>query len=343
MIAGRGPDILYSEYYYDNIFAPMKNQGILADLWPFIDADPEINREDFFQNILKAMQSPDGSLQIIANQFTVETLISMPETFDQPESFTTSKYLEIMRSALDTGASYPMGYYTGSDFLLHTLVFVDLGIIDLGVGVSRFESQVFYDLLEIASLLPREVVIEPDFSLYGRMTTGEQVFTITGIFSPTNFARYETILGDFTVLGYPSDEGGIHAASMMSNIGLNAKSKNLDAAWSFIRKYLRPDSQVVALPIRVDLFDDHVVDARSLSVWYTRDGGIEIPIYPLTAEGAIELRELVESISFVSQINLTITNIVMEEVPPFLSGNKTAEEVARIIQNRVQIYLHERT
>jgi len=36
-----------------------------------------------------------------------------------------------------------------------------------------------------------------------------------------------------------------------------------------------------------------------------------------------------------------IIQIVIEEVSPFLSGQKTAEEVAAIIQSRVQLYLDE--
>lgn len=34
--------------------------------------------------------------------------------------------------------------------------------------------------------------------------------------------------------------------------------------------------------------------------------------------------------------------IIYEEIPAFFDGNKTAEEVAKIIDNRVQLYLDEK-
>jgi len=225
-------------------------------------------------------------------------------------------------------------------------MYVDLGLIDLESGDSHFDSQAFYDLLEIASLLPEEVILDPNYSLYGRMATGEQIFTIAGIAGPLAFTRYETILGDLTILGYPSDKGGVHGALMRSNIGLSASSDHPDAAWSFIRKYLLPythEHLVYYTPLRIDVFDKEVrVAMGGAFEWSTRDGGVEIPMLPLTEEGAKEFRELVESISFVSRFDYTFANILLEELPPFLAGSRSAEETARVFQNRVQRYLHER-
>jgi len=344
MVAGRGPDILYCLYYEHGIFAPMMNLGMLVDLNAFIDADPDISRDDFFQNILDGKQNPDGSLQIVANRFSIDTLISVGEVVDSPELFTADKFHNLLRNAFELGIDYPLGeLMSGSEFVISNLMFVDLGIIDFDVGVSNFQSQAFYDLLEIASLLPEEIVIEPDFSFYRLMTIGEQLFSTTTIFAPLTIARHETILGDFTILGYPSDEGGIHGASLSSVFGINASSNHQDAAWSFVRKYFLPSDSpmdVGRIPLRIDAFDELVRDTMRMS-WYTRDGGINIPIRGLTVRGATKLRELVESISFVSKFDLTIMNMVMEELTPFMVGTRSAEETARIIQSRVQIYLHE--
>jgi len=347
VMAGGGPDIVYSLFYEDSLFRPMMNRGILADLWPFIDSDPKIGREDFFQNILEAKQSPDGSLQLIANQFTIDTIISIPSILDSPESFTTAKFLELTRDAIDTGMTYPMGnYITGSDFFLMSLLLVDFGIIDLDAGVSDFETQKFYDLLDITSLLPGEAAMEPNASIYRSMTTGEQLFTNSGIPNAFLFARYETILGldDFIILGYPSDAGGIHGAYMRSNIGINASSDYQDAAWSFIRSLLlntAPLDIQFGFPVRIDAFEEQLEVAMELS-WVTHDGGVQIRIHGLTEDGASDLRELVESISFVSHYNQIILEILMDELSPFLAGNRTAEDTARVMQNRVQMYLHER-
>ena len=347
LITGRGPDIIYSLYYNDSVLAPVMDRGMLADLWPYIDSDPDINREDFFQNILHAMQSPDGALQVIANQFAVLTLISIPEIISDPDSLTANRFLELVRRAISSGVMYPMDeYWTGIDFFTFMLLHVDLGIIDFGGGTCNFESQVVYDLLELASLLPREVALEPDHSLNARMTRGEQLVKFDSIANPYGIAKYETLLEEFTILGLPSDEGSLHSAVMRSYLGINKNSDHPEAAWSFIRRYLLPASHMdvrSGLPMRVDLFDRQIELALSgLETWILRDGGLEIPMNALTENGATQLREIVESVSFISSPNDIIANIIMEELPTFFAGRRSAGEVASIMQNRVQTYLHER-
>jgi len=254
-----------------------------------------------------------------------------------------------MRNALDIGVTYPMGeFITGSEFLIFTLNNIDMGIIDLVGGVSDFENKAFYDLLELASLMPTEYALMPDSSLSARMINGDQLLRADYISNPYGISKYETLLREFTVLGFPSDEGGTLGAVMMANIGINVNSSYQDAAWSFVRMYLLSVSNTEiysGLPLRIDLFDEQVTDAmRVVEVaWILKDGGFEIEMPPLTEKGAEQLREIVENVSFISRPNDTIANIVMEELPSFLAGNRTIEEVVRVIQNRVQIYLHERS
>jgi len=362
LVAGSGPDILYTMFMDYCLFGPIINQGIFADLWSFIDDDPDISREDFFHHILELNQSPGGGLYTIANQFTIETLISMSGIINYPEYFTITKFFELVRSVLDDGIACPMDeFMSGSEFLLTVILFTDLGIIDLDNNVSHFvNNQTFHDLLELASLFPREWIHE--LSGYGfispllRLRRGEQIFMYDSIRSPLNFIRYEVVLGDFTVLGFPSDEGGIHGALFRSNFGINANSNHTDAAWSFIRRYLLSNAQMnydMGLPMRIDLFHEQVeiavTEGRSeidIGIFVARDtfdDGADVPMHTLTEKGADELLELIEAISFVSRYNYTIANILLEELPHFLDGNQTAEDTARILQNRVQIYLNERS
>ena len=40
-------------------------------------------------------------------------------------------------------------------------------------------------------------------------------------------------------------------------------------------------------------------------------------------------------------MNSTVTDIINEEAAAFFENQKSAEDVARVIQSRVQIYVHE--
>lgn len=362
LVAGSGPDILYTLFIDYCFFGPIKNNGILADLWSFIDDDPDINRDDFFQHILELNQSSSGGLYTIGNQFTIETLISTPGIIDYPEYFTTTKFLELIRSAFDDGIAYPMDeLMSGSSFFLSVILFTDLGIIDLDNSVSNFvNNQTFNDVLELASLFPSERMYELSghdlISPLLRLRRGDQIFMYDSIHSPLEFIRYEVVLGDFTILGFPSGEGGIHGALFRSNFGINANSNHTDAAWSFIRRYLLPNAQMnyeMGLPMRIDLFHEQVeiamtegrneIDIGIFVTGDTFDDETDVPMHTLTENGADELLELIETISFVSRFNNTVALMLLEELPHFLEGDRTAEETARIMQNRIQIYLHERS
>ncbi|MNW18556.1 hypothetical protein D3C71_2181650 [compost metagenome] len=53
------------------------------------------------------------------------------------------------------------------------------------------------------------------------------------------------------------------------------------------------------------------------------------------------MEKILNNISVYAESDLKITNIVAEETAPFFQGQKTAEEVAKVIQNKVNTYLQE--
>lgn len=62
--------------------------------------------------------------------------------------------------------------------------------------------------------------------------------------------------------------------------------------------------------------------------------------YPDEAD-ATRAMELIKSITTVQRRDIYISNIVQEEAGAYFSGQKSAEDVADTIQNRVQNYLDE--
>ena len=70
-------------------------------------------------------------------------------------------------------------------------------------------------------------------------------------------------------------------------------------------------------------------------------GGEEIPISPMTQQEADELVEQLYSFTQVYKRDDTLENIIEEEAAPYFAGQKSAKDVAAIIQSRVQIYVNE--
>ena len=70
-------------------------------------------------------------------------------------------------------------------------------------------------------------------------------------------------------------------------------------------------------------------------------GGVEIKAEPMKPEETAEVMDYISKLDTLCVYNETIYNIIMEEAAGFLEGQKTAEEVAAVIQSRANIYVSE--
>ena len=64
-------------------------------------------------------------------------------------------------------------------------------------------------------------------------------------------------------------------------------------------------------------------------------------IYALDVEQVAQIRELIETTTKAADYNDSIFNIVNEQAAAFFEGQKTAEDVARLIQSKANIYVNE--
>ncbi len=67
-----------------------------------------------------------------------------------------------------------------------------------------------------------------------------------------------------------------------------------------------------------------------------------LTLHTPTEEEEQFVRGLIESASKVQGTNSKIAEMILEEAQPFFQGQKSVEEVADIIQSRVQLYMDER-
>ena len=75
--------------------------------------------------------------------------------------------------------------------------------------------------------------------------------------------------------------------------------------------------------------------------WTYWIAGQEINIGLMTEEAIARVDALLESLTQCYQYDEAMMNIIIEEASAFFSGQKTAEEVAGLIQSRVSIYVAE--
>jgi len=372
LAAGMGPDIIWGGGL--DAFA---DRGLFADLYRFIDADPTISRADFFPNILRAMESPDGSLPMIANSFGLQTMIGTAEHVGHIESWTMAEMLALIEAANPQQLATLMGdWMTGESFLSMALWFGG-DFLDWEARRANLDSAEFIALLNIAARLPDEHgweerqmgggqtlvsghVWESEFA---RMLRGDQLISMAHLWDARRYQEFVVALGDVVALGVPTADGGAHVIHPGQGFGINAASPRQNEAWDFVRQFLLPTARIEwDFPIRVDLFDAQLQEAMTpqtltslgwpigpdddpneeismRSVWI--DDMRQIPMYAMTQAEADGLRAIVESASVVGHFHVTVWELVQEELLPFFAGDRTAENTARIINNRVQTFMNE--
>jgi hypothetical protein len=68
---------------------------------------------------------------------------------------------------------------------------------------------------------------------------------------------------------------------------------------------------------------------------------VEVFYYPATQEDIKTIKQLIEGIKITKTENRNISVILQEEAEAYFSGQKSAEEVAEIVENRIRTYIAE--
>ena len=152
-----------------------------------------------------------------------------------------------------------------------------------------------------------------------------------------------------------------------SGYAMSSKSPYKDACWQFLRTFLTKDYQtdnVYSMPSRLDVFDKRAEDATTIQYQKNEEGqflldddGEKIPvvrstiwnkdtqkteeIYALTEDQVQQIRELILTTTKVADYDQEILDIVKEQAAPYFAGQKTAEEVAKLVQSKANIYVNE--
>lgn len=371
IVSGKGPDILcLSGLNYQNLAAA----GLLEDLYPYIDADAELDRKDFFPNVLSALET-DGRLCAAPSGFYLYSVIGASSVVGDGPGWTYEQFRQALASMPEGCTAFDST--TTRDDVLSACLALDMGdFVDWESGTVRFDSPDFVALLEFAASFPSELdwsdpSFEQDSDVGERLSRGKQMLVETGAYSLEDvfYNDYSQYLGgDVTFIGYPTAGG---SGSMLSFeeeplYAISSASACKDAAWQFLRTYLTAAYQerLLCVPSRVDVFEAKANDAAIVQYQKNGEGkyelnarGEKIPVaryvlwnsetgkpedvYAASPEQVEKVRRLIRSTTKIADYNAGIFGIVDEQAAPYFAGQKSAEEAAKLIQSKANIYVNE--
>lgn len=358
IISGNMPDILLA-----STTLPIENyisKGLIANVDELIAQDEELSQVEFVDNVFESYRINDKLYYVIPS-FYVRTMLGKTAILGDRDSWTMQEFQDLL-ATLPEGTqgigdlnryyfTSLMMQYCGNDF------------VDVATGKCAFDSQNFISMLEYAKTLPEEINYEDygdDYWMNYQSQYREDRTVLMETYIGSVSDMMTTMNGyfgeDVTFIGFPTESGSGSILGAYDSYVLSAKSKNLDGAWQFIRYYLTDEYQQTlswGMPVNKSIFMEKAQEALQKPYYLDEDGnkveydnyfeinGESVTIDPLSQEQIDQVVDTILSVDKCSYNNESIMNIINEEADAFYAGQKSASDVAQIIQSRAQIYVDE--
>ncbi len=351
----------------------LAGQGVLEDLAPWLEQSGALGAEDFLEGILNAYTF-DGILTGIPESFTLRTVVG------DGAGGTAGLSLEgLLGAAGRHPGALPLGETTREEMMRYLLMFNEETFIDWEAGQCHFDSEQFGEVLEMLRSFPEASGDNPaggsgsgDFgrgdsaSLPTMIQDGQVLFAVADLYGLDTYQLYEGMFGgNAACVGFPTPEGKGGTLLFPQNAyGIAAGSGNKAGAWKFIegvltrmdvegmekeevyKEYTLPNRLPVLKRIwnmmteyRMEADSERRADRFPIKIF---DDGWSFQHHALTQEEIdVVLGLLKEAVPAFTVEDDAALSIINEEAAAYYSGQKGLEDVVKVIQNRVQLYVSE--
>lgn len=326
LMAGNVPDILdmsglpAADYY---------NKGLLEDLYPYLENDPDIRLENYFTNVFDAI-SLNGDLPYITNGVAVISIAAASDVLGDRSSWT----MEDLTGLVAQYGLYSFGNLTGSGYL-RIMLQTDNSIVDWSNGECHFDSPEFIQMLEFAGRLQSAGGTWFDEGAENSCFASYEV-----VFNANKLAQLRVLYGGkLNMIGFPSPLGEYQAIRPEVKVGISSNGSHKEGAWAFAKMLLMEQTQQSSwyLPIHKGAFASMMQTALDgKSMWAEYYGN-----HKVTQEDVETAEALMNGINHVYSDNTTLEEIVLEQAEKYFSGDLSAQETASMIQSKASIYLKE--
>lgn len=308
-------------------------RGLLEDLAPYVDRSEAFGRSDFVDGLLDAYTC-GGILAGIPEEYKIYTVVGSRAQLENKAGLTLEELLSVMDRY--PGAKAFDGV-TREEVMQYIVMFNEDTFIDWDSGACHFDSEEFKAVLEYVSRFPDEVVSgKEEDTLSARIQNGEVLFMIAELYPSIAFGGYDEIFGeDAACIGFPTADGrGGHILVGSEAYAIAAVSEHKESAWGFIEKVLTQEKE--------GFYKDFHISYPAMKKVLEERARSAMRKWGLTRDDLNAVLELIpEAIPFFSVGDDEIIKIITEEAPAYYSGQKGIDDVAGIIQNRVQLYVDE--
>lgn len=323
-------------YYLENAMDVMSlvNVGLLADLYPLMQADESFHPDEFYENIFQAMELNGGLYEMPAG-FQIGAMMGPQTLLGDRNGWTIPDYSAFAAQQSDPETLLPKS----RSYMLPCMTsYAMFDYIDLNNDSCSFDSASFVKWLEFIGSFPEYV--DDSIASEAQLRAG----WFSGMYE---YIQRREEFGDvLQFTGFPCDSAPGPCIETMTSFGISAQTEKTELCWELIKLMLSQEyqEQVVAygaFPMRKSVFERQLSASMLPPEEENALVSSDSLLGPLSKDETDRLRRLVEALSIVRFRYADVTDIIEEEAEGYFQGGKTAEDTAKVIQSRVEIYLSE--
>lgn len=354
----------------------LADKGVFEDLTPYLEQSAVLSRDDMYDSVLDAYTF-DGVLVSIPKKFALSTYFGGAKQLGDRDGWTLDEMMACYKAHPDRELFYEP---TSMSVMNFCLMFNLDSFVDWEKGTCHFDSPEFKGLLEFAAGFSNTAEVSELAGVYqfAGSRKGELLLGQGNLYCLRDIQYQQLAFQDEAVAaGYPTLDGSCGCG--LTGIGcfaISSQSDMKEGAWAFIESYLvleEEDSFAEGFPTRRSVMDRLVEEElkerspeESALVEYVGENEDErVPVldeygrpYPFgtvtifyedgmypyryaTREEVDQVLALIDAAKPFPFGTKQLFNIIEEEAEAFYQGQKSVDEVADIIQRRVEIYVSE--
>lgn len=315
------------------------SRGWLEDMSNYLAEDDELSYDDLVN--VDALNEFDG-IYILGNGFKILTAMALSERFGERTSWTIQEYLDI-EASLEPWQS--MCYYMNDHYFLENIGGrYSRHAINWKEGTCDFNNSEFIEILEAAGRVKDDnteefETLESFTTAWQRIGAGQLIVGAAYISNPSSIKEDEAFSeSQIAYIGWPTPDGSCGSDfELMGPVGICTNSEHKDACWEFIKYYVK--NPELSLQMRyLPLYRPKL--AATISLYRTDDfKGVKME----NKQDVLDLYEIIELPEHMAVYDETVVDIIIEEAEEYFAGNRTAEEAAARVQERVSLYVAEQS
>ena len=364
--AGNIPDIIDFGRSDKLPYERMARKGLLEDLWPYIENDPDLGREGVVEAPLKAAEV-DGGLYAVFDDVEIDTLAGAENIVGDRTSWTQAELREAY--AAMPPDSTMMDFMECKQDVFQSVFYLSAECyVDWKRGECFFDGDNFRLTLEfINDNFPDDYeafdglgqdMLKQSIERGERILSGRQMLSRELLCRPKHIQICDALYGSggrASFVGYPMEDGSVGSRFMIMGhrLGMSSVCQNKEAVWDFLREMLLPQYESMEeltsagswfIPLnradyeRVQRYDLLGRDRRDHTLYR---GGPTLQLRAATPEEVERFENFMNSIDKIDLYDNEVYNIAWDVVSAYFAGDKTLDETVELVQNRVGLYVNE--